>query len=177
MIISSRSSASLHLDKFTRTGGNVLMCTIVRWFHGARAFHKPVHFILQDRVHHHVSGCCHPGNVSLTRFSPENQSLVVWLHRQPKWERLPPGAWLQTRVGFVFISMWPRFLAVQTQYGCFRGETTCCISEHRSFQSSCLKRFRCWLHLTTIPCHAGPRWDSLLMNLRCGRLQWCLHFL
>lgn len=122
MIISSRSSASLHLGEFIRTSGNILMCTIVRWFHGARAFHKPVHFILQDRVHHHVSGCCHPGNVSLIQFPTENQSLVVWLHMQPKWERLPPGAWLQTRVGFVFISMWPRFLAVQTQYGCFRGK-------------------------------------------------------
>lgn len=32
------------------------------------AFHKRLHFILQDRVHHHVTGCCHPGNVSLMDF-------------------------------------------------------------------------------------------------------------
>lgn len=32
------------------------------------AFYKRLHFILQDRVHHHVTGCCHPGNVSLMDF-------------------------------------------------------------------------------------------------------------
>lgn len=58
MVISSRSPPSLHLDQFLPAGGKT--------FH---FFTNPVRFIFQDRVHHHVSGCCHPGHVSTTPFS------------------------------------------------------------------------------------------------------------
>lgn len=86
---------------------------------------KHVHFILQDRVHHHVTGCCHPGNVSFTDFH-----LRIEARSAGRSEASSHEVATEDCTQFVFISMWPRFLAVQTQYGCSPWETTCCISEY-----------------------------------------------
>lgn len=77
----------------------------------------------------------------------------------------------------VFISMWPRVLAVWTRYGCSPWETTCCISEFCPSKAPLPKRFRhslpIELTLTTSLwgdgfCRAGPERQSELLHSLLG---------
>lgn len=60
--------------------------------------------------------------------------------------------------------MWPRFLAVQTQYGCSPWETTCCISEHcpsKALPKMLQTLTVCWTGLKYVkPCRIRPRRDD-----------------
>lgn len=88
---------------------------------------------------------------------------------QPKWSLVPREMhdWSQ----FVFISVWPRFLAVQMQYGCSPWETTCCISEYcpskaPSQNASDTDRVLNWFLEEMI---------SMKMDLRYTQLQKCVN--
>lgn len=121
---------------------------------------------------------------------------VMWVLQIPTWESkcgsqtTQPGQAAKVRPRpvrhttedssqFVFISMWPRFLAVQMQYGCSPRETTCCISEYcpskalpKMLQTVCWTDWSLTRSLVT--------WDlaetiSMKMDLRYSQLQKCLN--
>lgn len=107
-------------------------------------FYKPVRFILQDRVHHHVTGCCHPDNVS---FTDVHLKIKVWWSDRTASQSEAVSYVVRDWSQFAFISMWPRFLQVQTQWS-FLGGKLCCISVHcpPKLSPKCFKMLAvCWI--------------------------------
>lgn len=120
-----------------------------------RRFHVVIcpNFILQDRVHHHVTGCCHPDNVSFSDVhSRESNEQRRRDGTASPHEAMPHMVHVWS--WFVFVSMRPQPSPAPTLFRCNTAvspwETTRCISEHWPMKLA-PNRFRRWRRVELLP--------------------------
>lgn len=141
---------------------------------------QTIHFILQDRVHHRVTGCCHPGNVTFWQIVTPGSKL--WQSEQTAGQMEAISHEVHDWSWFIFLSMWPRFLQVQMQYGCPPWRTSCCLWHIWTLSSKAVTELPPNLMSLVMQDLASVFFFffpsiTATMHLRYGRSQRCLNFL